>query len=90
MSVLYYTYIPRQTAGKTIGLKTMTKQAHFDTLNTALESENLLDSLPPWFQGIAYGETYRYQFNDNSKYGRQVSITRFNNGKYERPVHYKL
>lgn len=60
------------------------KQNWFNTLNEALESENLLHT---WdiFNNIGYGETFRYRYE-----GRQISITRETDGRYERPVHYKL
>ena len=66
----------------------MNKPNRFPTLNAALESEGLLDS---WvFQiPLAYGETFSYTFDDGSKYGHYVSITRFDDGFYERPVHYQ-
>ena len=65
------------------------KQNWFNTLNQALESENLLDSWALHFNPIAYNETYTYTFDDGSKYGRYVSIYRDQRGMYERPVHYK-
>jgi hypothetical protein len=63
------------------------KQNWFETLNAALESESLVESFP-FGDSISYGETYRYSFDDDSRHGRQVSITRSNDGRYERPVHY--
>ena len=60
----------------------------FNTLNEALESENLLDSWQIHFSPIAYNETFAYTFQDGTKYGHYVSIFRDNSGKYERPVHY--
>lgn len=66
------------------------KQNWFNTLNETLESEGLMDS---WdgiiMEPIAYGETRRYTWEDGSKYGHQISITRETDGRYERPVHYK-
>lgn len=68
----------------------MSKQNIFQTLNDALESEGLLhtwDSVayPP----MQYNSTFYYTWNDpNTKFGRLISITRFNDGTYERPVHY--
>lgn len=61
----------------------------FSTLNEALESENLMDSWLMEFAPIQYGETRQYTWQDGSKYGHLVSITRFEDGCYERPVHYK-
>lgn len=61
---------------------------HFNTLNEALESEGLLESYPIGLN-IAYGQTIDYTIDDGSKYGYYVTITRFNDGRYERPVHYK-
>jgi hypothetical protein len=66
----------------------MAKQNWFDTLNQSLESENLLDSWDISFSPISYGETFRWTWDDGSKYGRLISITREIDGKYERPVHY--
>lgn len=68
----------------------MLKQNWFATLNEALVAEDLLDS---WdgtiMEVIAYGETRRYTWEDGTRYGHLVSITRETNGLYERPVHYK-
>tara|TARA_B100000749_G_scaffold142634_1_gene109462 strand:+ start:660 stop:887 length:228 start_codon:yes stop_codon:yes gene_type:complete len=63
------------------------KQNWFETLNASLDSEGLVDSFPLG-ANISYGETYRYSFDDGSKHGRQVSISRGSDGRYERPVHY--
>lgn len=65
------------------------KQNRFATLNEALSSEGLLDSWDCMSPAIVYGETRTYTFQDGSKYGHYVSITRFEDGWYERPVHYK-
>ena len=64
----------------------MVKQNWFETLNAALESENLVDF---WELGvnISYGQTVRIHSNDGKKI-RMISVTRANNGLYERPVHY--
>jgi hypothetical protein len=64
-----------------------TKQNRFATLSSCLESEGLIqmwDMTP-----IAYGQTRTMTFEDGSKYGHFISITRFENGDYERPIHYK-
>jgi hypothetical protein len=67
----------------------MIKQNWFNTLNEALESENLLDSWDCYFPPIGYGQTFSYTWNDGSRYGHYVSIYRDDHtGKYERPVHY--
>lgn len=63
-------------------------QNWFPTLNAALESEGLVESFP-FGANIGYGETYRYTFDDGSRYGHLVSIYRDERGMYERPVHYK-
>jgi hypothetical protein len=63
------------------------KQNWFETLNAALESESLVESFP-FGANISYSQTFRYSFDDNSRHGRQVSITRSSDGRYERPVHY--
>lgn len=62
----------------------------FETLNSSLQSENLLESWDIWFTPISYGETRRYVWQDGSKNGRLISITRENDGRYERPVHYAI
>lgn len=61
----------------------------FDTLNAALESENLLDTWQMDFPPISYGQTFSYTHDDGSKYGRYVSIYRDDSGRYERPISYK-
>lgn len=67
----------------------MVKQNQFNTLNEALESEGLLDAWESNFSPISYGETFRWTWDDGSKYGRLISITRETNGMYERPVNYE-
>jgi len=64
------------------------KQNWFETLNSALESEGLVDE---WELGlnISYGETVRMT-SETTNGQRLISVTRKNNGLYERPVHYKL
>jgi len=68
--------------------KKAAKQNWFETLNEALESEGLLDSWETHFPPISYGQTFRYTFDNGTKHGHLVSITRENDGRYERPVHY--
>ena len=65
-------------------MKRISKQNWFETLNQSLESENLIDSWPLGLN-ISYGETVRI-VADN----RFISVTRENDGRYERPVHYKV
>lgn len=65
------------------------KRNWFETLNEALDSEGLLEAWDISFSGIGYGETKRWIWDDGSKYGRCVSIFRENDGRYERPVHYR-
>jgi hypothetical protein len=60
------------------------KQNWFQTLNASLASEGLVD-LWPLGRNIAYGETARVTTDD-----RLISVTRENDGRYERPIHYKL
>ena len=62
----------------------MTKQNWFNTLNEALEAENLLDTWDCFWMPIAYGETRTY-FTETER----VSIYRETDGRYERPCHYK-
>tara|TARA_R110000796_G_scaffold64465_2_gene149399 strand:+ start:5484 stop:5693 length:210 start_codon:yes stop_codon:yes gene_type:complete len=68
---------------------TTSKRNWFNTLNEALESEGLLDT---WniFDNIAYGQAFRYVVQDGTKYGKQVVIFRETDGRYERPITYKL
>lgn len=65
------------------------KQNWFDTLNLALESENLIEAWDVTSPGIAYDETRAWTWDDGSKYGHYITIYRDSNGRYERPVHYK-
>ena len=65
------------------------KQNRFPSLNAALESEGLLDSWLMDYTPIGYGETRQYTWEDGTRFGHLVSITRFEDGCYERPVHYK-
>jgi len=62
----------------------MIKQNWFETLNAALESENLVD-LWPMGLNVSYGQNCRFNTDDH-----HVSVYRETNGLYERPVHYKL
>lgn len=66
--------------------KHQAKQNWFETLNAALESEGLVDQWPTG-RNISYGQTVRVKSNDGE---RLISVTRENDGRYERPVHYKL
>jgi hypothetical protein len=65
------------------------KQNRFGTLNEALASENLEHTWEVHFQSLKYGQTFSYTFDDGSKYGLYVSVHRFDDGSYERPVSYK-
>lgn len=65
------------------------KQNRFPTLNEALASEGLVETFEMHYRPIQYGETRTWTFDDGSKYGHFVSVTRFEDGTYERPVHYK-
>ena len=64
-------------------------QNWFNTLNAALESENLLDA---WdsigFRPINYNQTFSWTWDDGSRYGHYISIYRDTDLGYERPVHY--
>lgn len=62
------------------------KQNWFDTLNEALDAENIVE-LWPMGLNIAYGETAAVTVELNSKY-HYISVYRDDNGLYERPVHY--
>ena len=65
------------------------KQNRFNTLSEALASEGLEDTWELHFPALAYGQTFSYTYEDGSKYGRYVSIYRFEDGCYERPVTYQ-
>lgn len=54
----------------------------FETLNDALESENLVDYWPLGVN-IEYDRTVAFASN-----GKWISVYRDNNGRYERPIHY--
>jgi len=62
-----------------------TKQAYFDTLNDALESEGLIEIFPVGIS-MAYGKTLRTITDD----GTLISVYRNNEGRYERPVNYPV
>lgn len=62
----------------------MAKRNWFETLNAALESEGLVDHWPLG-TNISYGQTVRVTTDD-----RLISVTRETDGRYERPVHYKI
>jgi hypothetical protein len=61
------------------------KQNWFETLNSALESEGLVD-LWPLGTNVSYGENVRFTTDCN----RHISVYRENDGRYERPIHYKV
>ena len=67
----------------------VSKPNWFNTLNEALASENLIDAWDISYDPINYGETFRWTWQDGSRHGRLISITRETDGLYERPVHYK-
>ncbi len=64
------------------------KQNHFPTLNAALESEGLEETWDISYGGLKYGETFSYTYDDGTRYGLFVSIYRFEDGLYERPISY--
>ena len=61
----------------------------FPTLNSALESEKLLEAWDMSYAPIGYGETRSWTWEDGSRHGHFISIYRDERGMYERPVHYK-
>jgi len=61
----------------------------FSTMNESLESENL-GELWPAGEALEYNETKRITVEDGSEYGHLISISRNNEGMYERPTHYQL
>jgi len=62
----------------------MIKASWFETLNAALISEGL-EYLWPMGLNISYDENVRIL----TDCGKLISIFRNNEGRYERPVHYK-
>ena len=60
----------------------ITVQNWFNTLNSALEAEGLLDHWPMSLN-VNYGETISFAVN-----GTWISIYRETDGRYERPIHY--
>ncbi len=60
----------------------------FMTLSEALESEGLMEAWSCEYSPIGYGQTFRWTWDDGSKYGHLCSIYRSDSGNYERPVHY--
>lgn len=61
----------------------------FNTLNEALESEGLLDAWEVHFGPIHYNTTFSWTWEDGTRHGHYISVYRDNQGRYERPVHYK-
>jgi hypothetical protein len=61
------------------------KQNWFETLNAALEAEGLIEAWDISFDPISYGQNFRWSHD-----GKQISIFRENDGRYERPIHYRL
>lgn len=59
------------------------KRNWFNTLNEALDSENLIDQWPLG-TNVNYDETVRLITDDY----RLISVYRDSRGMYERPVHY--
>ena len=57
-------------------------QNWFNTLNSALESEGLVDHWPMGLN-IVYGDTISFASN-----GTWISVYRDTTGRYERPIHY--
>jgi hypothetical protein len=66
----------------------MVKQNWFNTLNAALESENLLDAWDMTMSPINYNQTFSWTWQDGTKYGRYISIYRDEKLGYERPISY--
>ncbi len=59
----------------------------FNTLNEALESEDLLETWKLNFDPVMYGQYFHYKAEINGRY-RFITIFREMDGRYERPVHY--
>jgi hypothetical protein len=84
--------------GLTCGdVKVMTQESDykrnwFYSLNDALVSENLMHTWSISHGGLAYGETKRYyheEVDGDLKSTRVIILYRDENGRYERPIHYK-
>jgi hypothetical protein len=58
------------------------KRNWFNTLNEALDSENLIEYWPLGLN-IQYEQTVSFASN-----GKWISVYRDNTGRYERPIHY--
>lgn len=67
----------------------MCKCNWFDTLNGALEAESLIDHWDCLWAPISYGETRQWDF-EHYGYLYHASIYRESDGRYERPVWYKM
>ena len=66
------------------------KQNWFETLNAALDAENLVESFP-FGSSISYGQNFSYNYIDpETNKERHVSIFRNTDGRYERPIHYNF
>lgn len=66
----------------------MNSQNWFNTLAESLRSENLEDAWQIHFPPINRNQTYSWTHQDNSKYGRFISVYRDERGMYERPITY--
>jgi len=71
------------------------KQNWFNTLNEALEAENLVEFWPMG-SNIQYGETVRHLIDTGETYGKRqvpvyvnISVYRDERGMYERPINYR-
>jgi len=66
----------------------MSKKNWFQTLNEALEAENLLEAWDISFAPIYQDQTFSWTWDNGSKRGHYISVYRDSAGRYERPVHY--
>lgn len=64
------------------------KQNWFDTLNDALNSEDLTEFWPLG-SNVQYGQTVSHIIGEG-KEQRFISVFRENDGRYERPIQYKI
>lgn len=64
-------------------------QNRFPTLNAALESEGLEGTWDFSYPSLQYGQTFGYTYDNGTRYGLYVSVHRFDDGMYERPISYK-
>ena len=61
----------------------------FETLNQSLESEELTEYWDCLWPPLSYGEYRQFNYIKDG-YNHHASIYRETDGRYERPVHYRM